>query len=92
MLFADETTVYNMGLNSEKQITKDVGKMRSWFDVNELTLNVKRFESTSSNRANSGSEKAFGETIPCKSSFRYLGVLTDNKLSFKDHANHVTKY
>ena len=36
-LFADDTTVYNMGMNSEKEITEDVRKMRNWFDVNKLT-------------------------------------------------------
>ena len=44
-LFADDKTVYNMGRNSEKEITEDVRKMRNWFDVNQSTLNVEKCES-----------------------------------------------
>ena len=35
------------------------------------------------------SEEAFGEKIQCKSSCKYLGVLMDNKLNFKDQVDHV---
>ena len=90
-LFADDTTVYNMGRNSEKELTEDVRKMRNWFDVNKLTLNVEKCESISFGRAQPVSEEAFGEKISCKSSCKYLGVLIDNKLNFKDHVDHVSK-
>ena len=76
-LFADDTTVYNIGMNSEKEITEDVRKMRNWFDVNKLTLNVEKCESISFGRAQPVSEETFGEKISCKSSCKYLGVLID---------------
>ena len=50
--------------------------MRNWFDVNKLTLNVEKCESISFGRAQPVSEEAFGEKISCKSSCKYLGVLT----------------
>ena len=90
-LFADDTTVYNMGMNSEKEITEDVRKMRNWFDVNKLTLNVEKCESISFGRAQPVSEETFGEKISCKSSCKYLGVIIDNKLNFKDHVEYVSK-
>ena len=90
-LFADDTTVYKMGMNSEKEITEDVRKMRNWFDVNKLTLNVEKCESISFGRAQPVSEETFGEKISCKSSCKYLGVLIDNKLNFKDHVDYVSK-
>ena len=90
-LFADDTTVYNMGRNSEKEITEDVRKMRKWFDVNKLTLNVEKCESISLGRSQPVSEEAFGEKISCKSSCKYLGELIDNKLNFKDHVDYVSK-
>ena len=90
-LFADDTTVYNMGMNSEKEITEDVRKMRNWFDVNKLTLNVEKCQSISFGRAQPVSEEAFGEKISCKSSCKYLGVLIDIKLNFKDHVDYVSK-
>ena len=74
---------YNMGRNSEKEITEDVRKMQNWFDMNKLTLNVEKCESISFGRAQPVSEEAFGEKISCKRSCKYLGVLTDNKLNFK---------
>ena len=90
-LFADDTTVYNLGRYSEKEITEDIQKMRSWFDMNKLTLNVEKCESISFGRAQTVSEEAFGEKISCKRSCKYLGVLIDDKLNFKDHVNYVTK-
>ena len=80
-----------MDRNSEKEITENVGKNRSWFDMNKLTLNVEKCESISFGKAQPVSEEVFGETIPCKSSCKYLGVLIDNKLNVRDHVNHVTK-
>ena len=40
-----------MGRNSEKEITEDVQKMRIWFDMNKLTLNVEKCESIIFGRA-----------------------------------------
>ena len=81
----------NMDRNSEKEITEDVRNMRKWFDMNKLIHIVEKCESINFGRAQPVSKEAFGETIPCKSSCKYLGVLIDNKLNFKDHVNHVTK-
>ena len=90
-LFADDTTVYNLGRYSEKEITEDIQKMRSWFDMNKLTLIVEKCESISFGRAQAVSEQAFGEKNFCKRSCKYLGVLIDDKLNFRDHVNYVTK-
>ena len=80
-----------MGRNSEKENTEEVRKMRNWFDVNKLTLNVEKCESNYFDRAQPVGEEEVGEKIPCKRSCKYLGKLMDNKLNFKDHVDHVSK-
>ena len=80
-----------MGRNSEKEFTENVQKMRNWFDVNELKPNVEKCRSIIYSGAQLVSEGALGEKIPCKSSFKYLGVKIDKKLNFKDHVERVTK-
>ena len=57
---------FNMGRNSEKEITEDLRKMRNWFDVNKLTLNVEKCESISFGRAQPVNEEAFGEKSHAK--------------------------
>ena len=89
-LFADDTTVYNMGRNSGKEIIEDIRKMRNLFNVNKLTFNVDKCESISFGRAQPVSEDAIGGKIPCKSLCKFLGVIMDNKLKFKDHVDHVS--
>ena len=62
-LFADDTKVYKICRNSEKEITEGVQKYKG-----SLTLNVEKCKSFSYGRAQLVSEEASGEKIPCKSS------------------------
>ena len=41
-LIADDTTVYNRGRNSEKEVTEDVRKMRNCFDVNNSSHSMSK--------------------------------------------------
>ena len=50
-----------------------------------------KFESISFGRVQLVNEEAFGGKISSKRSCKYLDVIIDNTMNFKDHVDHVSK-
>ena len=90
-LFADDTSVCNMNKNSENEITDDIQRITSWFKRNKLTVNTEKCESIGFRNAPPVNEIAFGQKVELKNSCKYLGILFDCKLDFKNHIKMVTK-
>ena len=96
-LFADDTSTFLMHKNIEeleKIYNKELKQVIYWLDANKLSLNVLNsnmilFRKNSSKISKKTSIKIIGEEIKEKEYTKYLGILIDNKLTWKQHINHV---
>uniref|UniRef100_A0A1A8GC74 Helentron 4 helitron-like transposon replicase/helicase/endonuclease n=1 Tax=Nothobranchius korthausae TaxID=1143690 RepID=A0A1A8GC74_9TELE len=94
-LFADDTTFYHSGDNVEQMIEvmqKEMKKIKLWFDVNKLSLNSEKscFMIFSNTYSNDGILLNIDEiNIKRVKEVKYLGVIIDEKMSWKQHINSV---
>ena len=80
-----------MNKNSENEITDDIQRITSWFKQNKLTVNTEKCESIGFRNASPMNESAFGQKVDLKNRCKYLGILFDSKLDFKNHIQMITK-
>ena len=78
----------------EKIYNKELKNVKNWLDANKLSLNVSKsnmilFLKNRTKTSKKLSVKIMGEEIKEKEYTKYLGILIDNKLSWKQHINHV---
>ena len=96
VLFADDTTISTSGHTSDDLIEKTnhaLATISKWTDSNELTLNTCKTElMLISNRTfeSRADFKLKDEVLIPTQSCKFLGVHLDNKLTFKNHIDHVT--
>ena len=83
--FADNTALHNAGCNEAVEMQEDLNNVFGWFVANRLTVNADKFEMLSSVGSRPINIECFGQSFSCEDSCRYLGVITDNKLCFKEH-------
>ena len=96
-LFTDDTSTVLMHKNIEeleKIYNKELKNVKNWLDANKLSLNVSKsnmilFLKNRTKTSKKLSVKIMGEEIKEKEYTKYLGILIDNKLSWKQHINHV---
>ena len=103
-MYADDTSLAYAS-NSIDDITKSMNaeleNLRKWLHGNKLTLNVAKTTSmiTGTNRKLHQSNrqkliqahfKISGEAIEQKTSVKYLGVILDNQMKWKDHISLVS--
>lgn len=96
-LFADDTSTYLTHKNIEeleKIYNKELKKVKNWLDANKLSLNVSKSNMIlfKKNRTKTNQKltiKIMDEEIKEKEYTKYLGILIDNKLTWKQHINHV---
>ena len=95
-LFADDTTVYfsdKTNDGTEDLLNRELAKVSTWLAANKLSLNVKKsnFLHFHHGRCKKPSLKLKlnGTDVEEKTVTKYLGVLIDNKLSWKHHIEHV---
>uniref|UniRef100_A0A3B3B6W1 Reverse transcriptase domain-containing protein n=1 Tax=Oryzias melastigma TaxID=30732 RepID=A0A3B3B6W1_ORYME len=97
LLFADDTTVYRSGENLESVITsmeKELVVLQRWFDANKLVLNWEKTKCMIFGTRNYGENryiKIDGTVINNVSEVKFLGVILDNKLSWKLHIDYISK-
>ena len=97
IMFADDTTVYCSGNNHADLIMTlkyDLEILIDWFRANKLSLNVSKTNYiVFRNRENSSEEKhslKIGDMLINEvKSTKFLGLIVDNKLSWKEHTDHV---
>ena len=100
IMYADDTTIYfNLEdfdpATIERDINSELEKINVWLKLNKLSLNVKKTKSVIFNRKqNQIAEITLsinGEDIENVEHFNFLGMILDEKLSWKNHINMLSK-
>ena len=95
VLFADDTNIFCSDVNILdlcKNVSLELDKLNIWFAVNKLSLNVSKTNFILfGNRKYNGDVdiKINGINIERVYVTKFLGVLIDHKLNWKDHINHI---
>jgi Skp family chaperone for outer membrane proteins len=99
ILFADDTNIFTTG-KSLKEIqtilNDELSLINSWFQANKLSINISKTNfmimSSTGKRYNSNDCKILidGQVIECVAQTKFLGVIIDNKLSWKFHMDHIS--
>ena len=102
--YADDTVMYmsSSSLNEiEKKLSEDLNSLKSWFDGNELVINLNKGKTETmifgtSKRLNKLESREMeinlnGVKVSATSSYKYLGVHLDPTLNFEDHFNKIYK-
>lgn len=99
-MFADDTIIYYSSSNSmeiENKINYDLNNLSIWLKENMISLNVKKtkFMLVRGVRASMTNEdcdiKIENEHMESVGVIKYLGVMIDKHLNFKDHVNYIIK-
>ena len=98
-LFADDTNIYYESKNLkslEKTVNKELDKLHDWLCLNRLSLNISKTNFVIFHAINKPktysitlliNKRAISETNTVK----YLGILIDSQLTFKNHIVELTK-
>ena len=95
VLFADDTNLFTSGHDLEHLtsiVTSELRKLQIWFNLNKLSLNVTKTNYmlfTTNKRLDNVNIKIDDICIEEVRVTKFLGVLVDNKLDWKDHIYHV---
>ena len=97
ILFADDTNIFKMGNNlkeMEDELNSELSKISIWLKANKLSLFIgKTHFMVFSNKRRKHYDlniKIDGTKIEeVKKKTKFLGVIIDNKLTWKDHVAHV---
>jgi hypothetical protein len=98
-LFADDTMIYvEHGDIKEaaKIMNEELQKVTRWLYINKLKLNVDKTKymiitNKKNNSQDSIDIQIEDAKIQCVESIKYLGVMLDNKMNFKNNADYVCK-
>ena len=98
-VFADDTNIYYEAENLyqlQRTINNELKKVKVWFDVNKLSLNIDKtnyiiFKSPQHSSSESVSIKIGCFTVKRTSYVKFLGVLLDESLSWKYHLTEPSK-
>ena len=96
--FADDVCIYNTNKSIEEgnnKIREKYDEVNNWFHQNGLTISTEKSAICTFTRKRSvlPSTMIINDTlqIPYKNTIKYLGVLLDKKLLWKDHINYLLK-
>ena len=95
VLFADDTNIFKSGNNVNElcnEISHELTKVNTWFNVNKLSLNVSKTNFMlfgRSKKAENIKIEINNSEIERVSVTKFLGVLIDDKLQWKQQINHV---
>ena len=99
-IYADDTALLVKGTEIEtinQKLQDNFNILESWFQVNKLSLNVKKTRAVlfcgkrSRHRNDELCIKSGTTVIETDASMKYLGVHLDNNLTFDDHINNISK-
>lgn len=99
IIFADDTNLFYSGkeiVQIQNQINEELKNVQEWLKLNQLTLNIKKsnFIIFKSNRKKNSIElkiKINDENIMRKQQTKFLGLIIDEHLTWKDHINYISK-
>ena len=96
LLFADDTNLFKSGKDLNKkqdELNSELAKISLWLKVNKLSLNIGKTHfmvfTNKKKRLNDLNILIDGTRIEEVKKTKFLGVIIDNKLSWKDHVAHV---
>ena len=97
-LFADDTNIFFKTSNLDTlqtTVNREMGKLVNWLNSNRLALNVSKTNFVIFSAKNKALKHVTiiinRQAIQQKDYVKYLGVLIDSKLSFKQHITVITK-
>ena len=92
ILFADDSNLFISGRDSDlimKTLNEELKEISLWLKANKLSLNIKKTHFMIFSSKNKAHPNVYinidGETISENSKTKFLGVIIDNKLCWKDH-------
>ena len=98
VLFADDTTVYvqNDSIDSAIEILNaELAKVALWFDSNKLALNVNKIQmimlSRKKNLTPQNEVILRNEVVQRVNKAKFLGVIVDQHLNWKDHFSMISQ-
>ena len=97
ILFADDTNAFYSDTNVKalnQTLNNALIKVSKWLQVNKLTLNIKKTQVILFNAKNKKVKeplklKINGENIKQVNSTKFLGIIIDSKLTWKQHIAHI---
>ena len=95
ILFADDTNLFRSGSDLSvvcREISDELNKLYTWFNVNKLSLNVTKTNYmifSNKNVATDSNILINGADIERVGCTKFLGVLIDSKLTWKEHINKL---
>ena len=96
ILFADDTNLFKSGSNfsdMQDELNTELSKISTWLKTNKLSLNIgkTRFMLFTNKKRMDHDLNIMtdGTKIEEVNKTKFLGVIIDNKLSWKDHVAHV---
>ena len=98
-LFADDTNIYYESkslADIEKTLNRELDKLYLWLNVNRLSLNIDKTNFIVFHPYNKPTKKRITikinkKAINEKNSIKYLGILIDSTLSWKDQILNISK-
>lgn len=98
-LFADDTLLYDSGKDIkviENNLNKNLQMIDKWMSINSLKSNSSKskcmlIKNVRSNINQNLNINMSGERLEQVVEMKYLGVIVDNKLNFKAHAQYICK-
>ena len=98
MLFADDTNLFSSGSNAiclQDGVNNDLAVIAAWLKVNKSSLNIKKTHFMCFSAKTKSLPGIYlqidGEAIAEVNKSKFLGVVIDNKLSWKDHISFVCR-
>ena len=98
-LFADDTNIYYESDNTkslEKTVNKELEKLHDWLCINRLSLNISKtsfviFRAINKSKTSSMTLLINKQAINESKSVKYLGILIDSHLTFKNQIDELSK-
>lgn len=96
-LFADDTLLFIAAdtiAEAENKINSDLKNLSDWLKTNKLKLNVKKTKYIIINQRkneNSVEIRMDNSVLDSVKNIKYLGIVIDNKLNFKDNTDFICK-
>ena len=87
-LFADDTSIIKSG-KTNCNMQNDLDKICDWFNYDKRSLNTSKCETMSFGNNYQNTLTVQNEAMPRNTCCKYLGVLIDSKLTYRDHINYV---
>ena len=99
-LYADDTVLYQSGVNSEEaafKLQESVNLFANWCEINSLTINIAKTKTVAFGsrhkvkKAKKAVIKLDGEELKQVPSYKYLGMIVDSTLNYNLHVNQVIR-